>query len=243
VLRAFKLVSYISFKRAKKPAREGEIMRGFVYIGLVLLLVFPLLTHCETTRGITNSITGGHSSMDELFAQVPAEDRSQVEEAIFHLQVAEEKMKLAEMKSELASLQEKHADYAKDVASKYRDEAEISVDLAKMETIYRAGLGEKEKNINEIADLKAEKLEIQAARVKLEAKRDTTEQRINDLIKQIDEQEIKIANLKAAGVAAPEPVDLTEPGEEPEDVESGKIKPEEPSKEAGEEQETSVVPQ
>jgi chromosome segregation ATPase len=159
--------------------------------------------------------------MDELYAQVPAEDRSEVEEATFDLQIAEEKMKLAEMKSELTSLQEKYADYAKDVASKYRDEAELSVNLAKIETIHRAGLGEKEKNINEIAELKAEKLGIQADRVKLEAKRDTTEQRINDLAKEIDEQETKIVNLKAAGVAAPEPVEVTEPGEEAEDVESG----------------------
>ena len=218
-------------------------MRGFVYIGLVLLLAFPLLTHCETTRGITNSITGSHSSMDELFAQVPAEDRSEVEEATFDLQVAEEKMKLAEMKSELASLQEKYADYAKHVASKYRHEAELSVDLAKMETIHRAGLGEKEKNINDIAELKAEKLEIQAARVKLEAKRDTTEQRINDLTKQIDEQEIKIINLKAAGVAEPGSGDAAKLGEEPKDVESGDIKAEKPSEQSGEEQESSAVPQ
>jgi len=216
-------------------------MKGFAYLGLVVLLAFPLFTACETTRSITDSITGGPSSSDELFAQIPAEDRSEVEKATFDLQVAEEKVKLAEMKSELASLQKKHAEYAEDVASKHLDEAELGVHLARIEAIDRAGLGEKEKNINEIADIKARKLKIEAARIKLAAKRDTTEQKIKDLIKQIDEQETKIINLEAAGVAEPKVSDIIEGDEEQEELKSGETGPEESNLESGQPQKQEMT--
>lgn len=216
-------------------------MKGFAYLGLVVLLAFPLFTACETTRSITDSITGGPSSSDELFAQIPAEDRSEVEKATFDLQVAEEKVKLAEMKSELASLHKKHAEYAEDVASKHLDEAELGVHLARIEAIDRAGLGEKEKNINEIADIKARKLKIEAARIKLAAKRDTTEQKIKDLIKQIDEQETKIINLEAAGVAEPKVSDIIEGDEEQEELKSGETGPEESNLESGQPQKQEMT--
>ncbi len=212
-------------------------MKRFDYISLVLLLAFSLLTGCETTRSITKSISGVSSSSDELFAQVPAEERTQVQKAEFDLQVAEEKLRLTEMKTELASLQKKYADYAEDVANEYRDETEVSVELAKLEAIDRSGLGEKEKNINKIADLKAGKLRIEANRIKLEAKRDTTEQKINDLIKQLEEQETKIINLEAAGVPEPEAGDVMKAGEEPEQVKPSETKAEKPEKEPGEVQE------
>ncbi len=212
-------------------------MKRFGYISLVLLLAFSLLTGCETTRSITKSIPGVSSSSDELFAQVPAEERTQVQKAEFDLQVAEEKLRLTEMKTELASLQKKYADYAEDVANEYRDETEVSVELAKLEAIDRSGLGEKEKNINKIADLKAAKLRIEANRIKLEAKRDTTEQKINDLIKQLEEQETKIINLEAAGVPEPEAGDVMKAGEEPEQVKPSETKAEKPEKEPGEVQE------
>ncbi len=212
-------------------------MKRFDYISLVLLLAFSLLTGCETTRSITKSISGVSSSSDELFAQVPAEERTQVQKAEFDLQVAEEKLRLTEMKTELASLQKKYADYAEDVANEYRDEAEVSVELAKLQAIDRSGLGEKEKNINKIADLKAAKLRIEANRIKLEAKRDTTEQKINDLIKQLEEQETKIINLEAAGVPEPEAGDVMKAGEEPEQVKPSETKAEKPEKEPGEVQE------
>jgi hypothetical protein len=230
---ALRFFSDIGAKNSyNRTALEGETMKGFSYLGLVVLLAFALLTACETTRSITNSITGGPSSSDELFAQIPAEDRSEVEKATFDLRVAEEKVKLAEMKSELASLQKKQAEYAEDVASKYLDEAELGVNLAKIEAIDREGLGEKEKNINEIADIKARKLKIEAARIKLAAKRDTTEQKIKDLIKQIDEQETKITNLEAEGVAEPNVSDAIKEDEEQEELKSGETNPQESNKES-----------
>jgi chromosome segregation ATPase len=178
-------------------------MKTLRYVSLVFLLAFSLLTGCETTRKFTSSISGT-SNTDELLAQVPTEEQKEVHEAAFNLQIAEEKSKLAEMKAELASLQKKYADYQEEMADKYHETAEVKLDLAKLEAVDKANLGEKEDNINNIADLKAKILRIEADNIKIVAKRDTTEQKIKGLTKQIEEQETKIMNLEAAGV--PEPV-------------------------------------
>ncbi len=188
-------------------------MKIFGHISLIFLLALSLLTGCEATRSLTSSISG--SSDENLLAQVPAEEREEVKKAEFDLQVAEEKMTLAEMKTELASLQKKYADYEEDAADEYQKKAEVGVELAKLQAIDRAGLGEKQANIEDIADLKAKELKIEANRIKIEAKRDTTGEKINDLLKQIEEQETKIINLEAAGVPEPEQADVMKTDEEP----------------------------
>lgn len=188
-------------------------MKIFGHISLIFLLALSLLTGCEATRSLTGSMSG--SSDADLLAQVPAEEREEIKKAEFDLQVAEEKMNLAEMKKELASLQKKYADYEEDAADEHRKKAEVGVELAKVEAIDRAGLGEKQANIEEIADLKSKELKIEANWIKIEAKRDTTGAKINDLLKQIEEQETKIMNLEAAGVPEPEKADVMNPEEEP----------------------------
>jgi hypothetical protein len=114
-------------------------------------------------------------------------------------------------------LQKKYADYEEDAADEYQKQAAVSVNLAKLEAIDRAGLGEKKENIEDLADLKAKRLKIEVNRIKIEAKRDTTGEKINDLLKQIDEQETKIINLEAAGVPEPEKADIMKTDEKPEE--------------------------
>ena len=189
-------------------------MKIFGYISLIFLLALSLLTGCEATRSLTSSISG--SSDENLLAQVPAEEREEVKKAEFDLQVAGEKLKLAEMETELASLQKKYADYEEDAVGEYQKKTAVGVDLAKLEAIDRARLGEKKENIEDIADLKAKQLKIEANKIKIEAKRDTTGEKINDLLKQIEEQETKIINLEAAGVPEPEKADVMTTGEKPE---------------------------
>jgi chromosome segregation ATPase len=202
-------------------------MKRLIYISLVFLLALSLLTGCETTRKLTSSISGT-SDTDELLTQVPSEEQKEVHEAAFNLQVAEEKIKLAEMKAELASLQKKYADYQEDLANKHQDAAEVKLDLAKLETVDKANLGEKEYNINKIADLKSKILKIEADSIKLEAKRDTTEQKINGLAQQIEEQETKILNLEAAGVPEPDPGDVVKMDKGPEEEKVSETKTGEP---------------
>ena len=202
-------------------------MKRLIYISLVFLLALSLLTGCETTRKLTSSISGT-SDTDELLTQVPSEEQKEVHEAAFNLQVAEEKMKLAEMKAELASLQKKYADYQEDLANKHQDAAEVKLDLVKLETVDKANLGEKEYNINKIADLKSKMLKIEADSIKLEAKRDTTEQKINGLAQQIEEQETKILNLEAAGVPEPDPGDVVKMDKGPEEEKVSETSTEKP---------------
>jgi chromosome segregation ATPase len=202
-------------------------MKRLIYISLVFLLALSLLTGCETTRKLTSSISGT-SATDELLTQVPSEEQKEVHEAAFNLQVAEEKIKLAEMKAELASLQKKYADYQEDLANKHQDAAEVKLDLAKLETVDKANLGEKEYNINKIADLKSKMLKIEADSIKLEAKRDTTEQKINGLAQQIEEQETKILNLEAAGVPEPDPGDVVKMDKGPEEEKVSETSTEKP---------------
>lgn len=169
-------------------------MKRFGYMNLIFLLALLPLTGCETTRNFTDSITSGGE--EALFAQVPPDQRIQVEKAEFDLKVAEERLELAELKTEFASLQEKYAGYDKEVTDKYREEVEVSLDLAKWEAIDRLGLGEKDKNIDNIAGLKSKRLKIEAERIKIEAKRETTENKMNDLNRQINELKEKIDNMK-----------------------------------------------
>jgi len=169
-------------------------MKRIGHVALIISLAITLLSGCETTRSITGSVS---SSVDqELFAQVPAEERAGVEKAESDLQIAEEKAQLAAMKQQLSSLQKEYAEYAKDVADEYRKEAEVGVDIAKWEAIDKSDLGNKNKNTDAIADLKAKRLKIEANRVKIEAKRDNFERQIKDLSEQIGEQETKIMNLE-----------------------------------------------
>ena len=187
-------------------------MKNFGYISLAFLLALSLLTACESARSFTGI---GSSGEEELLAMVPAEEQGEVRKAEFDLQVAEEKVKLAEMKKELASLQEKLADYEQGVAKVYRKETDVGVELAKWETIDKAGYGEKQDNIEKIADLRSKKLKLEAERIKIKAKRDTTEEQIKDMMRQIEEQETIIVNLEAGGVSAKQKEDITEPGEKP----------------------------
>ena len=187
-------------------------MKSFGYVSLAFLLALVLLTACETTRSLTGM---GSSGEEELLAMVPADEQDEVRKAEFNLQVAEEKLKLAEMKKELGSLQKKLADYEEGVAKEYHKETDVGVDLAKWQTIDKAGLGEKQNNIEKIADLRAKKLKLEAERIRIQAKRDTTEEQIKDLMHQIEEQETKIVNLEAGREMEPQKTNVSAPGEEP----------------------------
>ena len=169
-------------------------MRRVPYSVLILALALLLLTSCEATKGLKGSLTSGAD--DDLFSQVPPDDRQEVQKAEFDLKVAEEKVRLADLKMDLVPLQKKYAGYEEDLADKYRKKAAVSVDLARLEAIDRSGLGQKEDNIKTIADLQAKKLGIEADMVKVEAKLATTEYRIKDLTKQIEEQAEKIEGMK-----------------------------------------------
>ena len=176
-------------------------MRRFQYLVLIVALTLLLPISCETAKGLKGSITSKMSSFtssvdDKVYSQVPAEDRQEVRKAEFDLKVAKEKVRLANLKMDLAPVQKNYAGYEEDLADKYHEEAVVSVELAKLEAIDRAGLGQKVNNIETIADLQAEKLTLEADMVQIKAKMVTTERRIKDLTKKIEKQAEKIEGMK-----------------------------------------------
>lgn len=184
-------------------------------IGVIIVLSLCLSTGCATTQSIGESISSTVGSwtspVDEsLYAQVPEEERDAVKKAEFDLILSQQKLKLAELKMNLASERENYGDYGRDLAKKRHKEAEIAVDIAKLEAIQKEGLGDSEKAIEILADLKAKKLGLKADQVKIEGKIATTQSRINDLLGQIQTQEESIKALEVGGRQPEEAVDQPE---------------------------------
>jgi len=176
-------------------------MKRFSFINLILILIVILAVGCETTKNFKRSISSKVDSMtsdvdQKLYEQVPEDKREGIPEAEFELELNENKEILAGLKKERGIDELKIIGYDLDVASKERKKAAIALDIKKMEAINSVGLGEKEKNINNIADLKAKVLKIDADIVKLKAKQANMEVVIDDLNKQIEEQEKKIKGMK-----------------------------------------------
>ena len=176
-------------------------MRFYFQAILTLLLALSLFVGCETTKNIKGSITSKVDSMTsdidkDLFAQVPENQLEGVQKAEFDLLVSNEKVKLAELKEELASKQKKYANYELDLAKKNKKEVSVKLDIEKLEAIDRSGLGEKQDNIKAIADLKAKVPNIESDRIKIGAKLSTTQIDIDNLINQIKEMEEMIKNMK-----------------------------------------------
>ena len=175
-------------------------MRRVQYLVLIVAFTLLLPISCETAKGLKGSITSKMGSFkssvdDKVYSQVPAEDRQEVQKAEFDLKVAKEKVRLADLNMDLVPLQRKYAGYEEDLADKCHEKAAVSVDLAKLEAIDKSGLGQAN-NVEAIADLRAEKLKLEADIVQIEAKMVTTERRIKNLTKKIENQAEKIESMK-----------------------------------------------
>lgn len=172
-------------------------MKGFWHISLALLFAVSVFFGCEATQNIKKTMTSkvksfGSKVDEELYAQVPEENRQGVAKAEFNLKVFEEKAKLADLKKGMALKKKTYADYELDLANNFRKESGIVLDITKLEAIQKSGLGEKEGMIEEIANLKSKKLKVEAERVKIDSKLATTKLHIQELTKQIEAQEQNI---------------------------------------------------
>lgn len=176
-------------------------MKRFSFINLTLILIIALTVGCKTTQSFKQSISSTIDSMtsdvdQELYGQVPEDKREGIPEAEFDLELNKNKVTLATLKKERGINELKILGYDLDIASKARKKAAIALDIKKLEAINSAGLGEKQKNIKTITDLKAKILNIDADIVKIKAKQDSVEGVINDLNRQIEEQEKKVTGMK-----------------------------------------------
>jgi chromosome segregation ATPase len=189
-------------------------MPRVLLLSSLIVVAFLVSVSCETTRSITSKMGSITSRVDEdLFAQVPEQQRGDVDQAALTLMVSEEEVKLAEMKTELATVRRKYARYQEDLANKLHKEAALGLDIAKLEAIDRSGLGDKDDNARKIADLKSNRLETEAQRVKIEAQLATAKRHIRGLTKQIAEKAKEIEGLKTGEVRKEKETEGPETGE------------------------------
>jgi len=172
-------------------------MKKFCFINLMIILVVAFVVGCQTTQDIKSTISTKVTTLTtgvdpNLYKQVPEDQKEGISEAESVLKFNQNKEHLAELKKELAAQKLKLAGYNLNIASKDRKKAQVSLDIKKLEAIDRTGLGEKEDNLDTIADLKSKILKIEADKVKIEAKIATYEVLIKDQKKQIQDQDAKV---------------------------------------------------
>jgi hypothetical protein len=174
--------------------------REYALLFSALMALF-LLAGCATTQELTTTVKSKVSSLTSavdpaLVNQVPADKREGFAKAEYDVKVASEKLKLAQLKTEQASTQNKYFDYEEDMAASFRKEAEIDYDLVKIEAIIKAGLGKKDENLKIKADLQSKKMKTQADRIKIQADIDNAKAKIDDLAKQITKTDDSIKSMK-----------------------------------------------
>jgi len=189
-------------------------MKDYFKTCFVAVLTLSFLAGCAATQEAKTSITSKVSSLTSnvdpaVVSQIPADKKEGFPQAEFALNVADQKVKLAKLKSELASGQTKLAGYEEDLASNFQKEAEIDYNLVKIEAIINAGLGKKEDNPKIKAHLQSKKLQMQADRIKINSNIDVAKLKIKSLSEDITKLDEAIKAMKFEGgkasAAPPEP--------------------------------------
>ncbi|MDY6790343.1 MAG: hypothetical protein SWH54_03645 [Thermodesulfobacteriota bacterium] len=175
-------------------------MKKFLYISLVLLIGLSFTVGCANMPLVGGSKKKTKTVSEQtLYSQVPESMRADVKEAEFDLQeakrnlkLAQQKVKVGKLKKELGSLQKDGADSELEAAEKKVEEKELAVEVAKLEAIDNANLGDKIDNIKKIAKVKSKKLNAEADAVEAKAEYTTTNLEVKKLKKKIEKMEAKI---------------------------------------------------
>jgi len=177
-------------------------MKKFLYISSVILIALSFTAGCANMPLVGGSKKKTKTASEKtLYSQVPESMRADVKEAEFDLQeakrnlkLAKEKVKIGKLKEDLGELQKDGTDYELDVAEKNVEEKELAVEVAKLEAIDNANLGDKIDNIKKIAKIKSKKLSAEADAIEAKADYTTTNIEIKKLKKKIEKMEAKINN-------------------------------------------------
>jgi len=200
---------------------------------IVFLSTALALAGCTTVSDIksqvSTKVTSITSNVDpNLVAKVPDDKRGEFPKAEATVKAAEEKLKLAKMKSDLAALQKKIAGYEEDLADIDAKDAGLDYDIVKLGAVDAAGLGKKEDNIKALTKLKLKKVDLESDRIKTEGNMTAVRQQMKDLAEKIKTQEEQIKGMtaekakpeKAADVPAAK--DKAEKAKTPEEKPEGK---------------------
>lgn len=169
---------------------------GIIFLLLMALVFVGCATMEEFKTSITTTVTSITSNVDPaLVAKVPDDKRAGFPKAEFAVKLGEEKLKLAQMKSELAAKERKLIDYDEDMVNTDLKDASLDYDIIKMEAIDASGLGKKEDNIKALTNLRLKKNDLQSDRIKISANKDATKRQIQDITEKIKAQEEKVKNF------------------------------------------------
>jgi len=166
----------------------------------ILFLIIFMFAGCATMEGVKSTIstkvTAITSNVDPaLVAKVPADKRGGFAKTEFAVKAATEKLKLAEMKSELAEKQAKYVNDEEDLANIDLKDVSLEDDILKLEAVDASGLGKKEDNIKTITNLKVKKINLQGDRLKTEANMAAVKRQMTELAEKIKAQEEKVKSL------------------------------------------------
>lgn len=185
-------------------------MKRLWYMGFMFLMTLSLIAGCASIPGLKSVTTKDPTSKSSpainkqgLYSQVPAALRAPVKEAEFDFkeakakaEIAREKVKLAELQRDRALLEVKWADYGMKFAEINEKAAELAVEIRTLEAIDNANLGDKERNIKDIANLKTKRLGMESEGILVKAEFDTTELKMKNLTKDIEAQKMRVQNME-----------------------------------------------
>lgn len=180
-------------------------MRQVLLAGLLL----ALLSGCTTTG--VGGVFGGVD--DSVLNQVPSSEMGDVYAAMDRLDLAREELKLAEMREDRAGMAEKQAGYEQDLADNMVEQREIEADIAKMEAIIAANLGDPVETHKKLNGFKSDKLENETKRFEIEAEVNKVRHRIEDMDARIVEQQKKIDQIRSFKAPDTESVQDAAPAE------------------------------
>jgi len=167
-----------------------------IFLMLIILVFAGCATMDELRTSVTSKVASITSDVDpNLVAKVPDDKRGDFPKVEFAVKVAEEKLKLAQMKTEVAAKQKKVVEYEEDLVQIDLKDAGLDFDIVKMEAVNASGLGKKEDNNKVLTNLKLKKVDLQGDRIKTDANIATVKQQISDLSEKIKAQTEIIKSL------------------------------------------------
>lgn len=188
-------------------------------IVLLACLFLIAMSGCRAVSSVANSITG---TDDSLLAQVPEDKMAPVDDARFQVTVAEERVKLAQLREDLLDYQEKLSERELDRAKNMREQREIELDLAKAEVIAAAGLSDPVESAKDINGFKQDLLQNEAELIDIDDGIRKEKERITSMQQQVSEQERHIAEMTGQTKVDPgmAPEEAVEPADDSIDMET-----------------------
>lgn len=167
---------------------------------IFLMLIILVFAGCATMDNLRTSVTSKMASITSdvdpnLVAKVPDDKRGDFPKVEFAVKVADEKLKLAQMKTEVAAKQKKVVEYEEDLVHIDLKDASLDFDIVKMGAVNASGLGKKEDNNKVLTHLKLKKVDLQGDRIKTDANIAAVKQQISDLSEKIKAQTEMIKGL------------------------------------------------